>query len=491
MADYQQNFLASLHGGMDFGQRMKGIGDQSKLNQLAAQSYSTPPDQRDSLLAQMAGVDAGSAFQAEKQMAYSDERRNTNMVNMAKLLTNAPPQARAGLYRSMVPTLSRFGLSEMPQEYNDQTAPMIDQAAQSIVQAYQGQGGGMLQSQKIGADGFIYNTFRDGRMVNTGIKADRQAWFRDQEGFAPEIVNKDGTTTQLGGASGGTNFTTSDGVPFDVSQVTDPYVRQQILSNPDAYGMAPSGTRATLPATNVSPAQYGSRTRPSAAQSAADSARAKIDVENANFENELEQQRRLKEQEARIEADKAGAVQTAKDQAERAAQAPKRIKQYEQALTASKSVRDALGKAINLVGATTTGWAGARMRNIEGSDAFDLNSQIETVKANLGFDRLQEMRDNSPTGGALGAIAVQELVALQSTIANLDPNQSADQLKSNLQKVEQHYQNWETAVRNALDDERRNGTAAPSGGQRTIVRTGTSNGRKVIQYSDGSVEYGN
>jgi len=138
MADFQQNFLASLHGGTDFGQRMKGIGDQSKLNQLAAQSYSTPPDQRDSLLAQMAGVDAGAAFQAEKQMAYSDERRNTNMVNMAKLLTNAPPQARAGLYRSMVPTLSRFGLSDLPQDYTPETAPIIDKAAQSLVQAYQG-----------------------------------------------------------------------------------------------------------------------------------------------------------------------------------------------------------------------------------------------------------------------------------------------------------------------------------------------------------------
>jgi len=120
------------------GEMGRERGQQNQLNQLASLAYSAPAEQRDSILSQAASVDAGAAQGIEKQMAYSDERRNTNMVNMAKLLTNAPPQARAGLYRSMVPTLSRFGLSEMPQEYNDQTAPIIDKAAQSIVQAYQG-----------------------------------------------------------------------------------------------------------------------------------------------------------------------------------------------------------------------------------------------------------------------------------------------------------------------------------------------------------------
>lgn len=36
---------------------------------------------------------------------------------------------------------------------------------------------------------------------------------------------------------------------------------------------------------------------------------------------------------------------------------------------------------------------------------------------------------------------------------------------------------------------KRNGFAAPSAPQRSIVRTGTANGRKVVQYSDGTVDY--
>ena len=42
-----------------------------------------------------------------------------------------------------------------------------------------------------------------------------------------------------------------------------------------------------------------------------------------------------------------------------------------------------------------------------------------------------------------------------------------------------------------MGDLRNQITGSAAQGGRTVVRTGTSNGRKVIQYSDGSVEYGN
>ena len=138
MADFQQNFLASLGAGYNFGQQIKQQQDTSKLNQLASQAYGAAPEQRDSILSQTAAVDAGAAGQLERQMGYSDERRNASMMNMARLLTGAPEQARPGLYRSMVPTLAKFGMSELPQDYNAQTAPIIDKAAQSIMSALNG-----------------------------------------------------------------------------------------------------------------------------------------------------------------------------------------------------------------------------------------------------------------------------------------------------------------------------------------------------------------
>ena len=260
----------------------------------------------------------------------------------------------------------------------------------------------------------------------------------------------------------------------------------------DAF-LAQRGQRASAaaPAPAVAPGSFGtpasaSLARPSPAQEAAATERAKLQAQL----DYLPQQQAIETQGA---IDRAVGTERGKAQVEREAAAPKRIKQYEQAIGAAGGVMTSIDNAIKLVGPTTTGWGGARLRNIEGTDAYNLAAEIETIKANLGFDRLQQMRDNSPTGGALGAIAVQELVALQSTIANLDPNQSDDQIKQNLERVKKHYEGWVSAVEQALVDERRGSQTQPqaAGGQRTIVRTGTSNGRKVIQYSDGSVEYGN
>jgi hypothetical protein len=97
----------------------------------------------------------------------------------------------------------------------------------------------------------------------------------------------------------------------------------------------------------------------------------------------------------------------------------------------------------------SAGTLGSPLSLIPGTSARDLAANLETIKANLGFDRLQQMRDSSPTGGALGQVAVQELVALQSTVASLDNAQSPAQLRANLKKIQGHYQRWRDAVRKA------------------------------------------
>jgi hypothetical protein len=106
-----------------------------------------------------------------------------------------------------------------------------------------------------------------------------------------------------------------------------------------------------------------------------------------------------------------------------------------------KEVKDAKG----LVGWNTAGVGGV-LANIPATDARNLSAKLQTIKANLGFDRLQQMRAESPTGGALGAVAVQELVALQATVASLDQLQGSAQLGTALDKIETHYTNWKNAV---------------------------------------------
>ena len=82
-----------------------------------------------------------------------------------------------------------------------------------------------------------------------------------------------------------------------------------------------------------------------------------------------------------------------------------------------------------------------------GSDTRDMKETIESIKGNLGFDRLKQMRDNSPTGGAVGQLSDRELRVLSSTIENLDVLQSTDLLRRNLNKVRDFYTAWEDDLR--------------------------------------------
>ena len=49
-----------------------------------------------------------------------------------------------------------------------------------------------------------------------------------------------------------------------------------------------------------------------------------------------------------------------------------------------------------------TGMAGAAMEDIPGTKSHDVSKLVDSLKANIGFNTLNRMRQNSPTGGALG-----------------------------------------------------------------------------------------
>lgn len=139
----------------------------------------------------------------------------------------------------------------------------------------------------------------------------------------------------------------------------------------------------------------------------------------------------------------------------------KQRRSAEAAVNQAGRVISKVDEAAKLVGNLSAG-LGSSMARIPGSDARNLQSALETIKANLGFAELQAMRDASPTGGALGAIAVQELVALQSTIASLDQAQSPDQLLKNLGQVRRHYDNWRKAVQQSQQEGPAQSGAPPS-----------------------------
>jgi hypothetical protein len=75
--------------------------------------------------------------------------------------------------------------------------------------------------------------------------------------------------------------------------------------------------------------------------------------------------------------------------------------------------------ALDLVGFDTTGLVGDVMSRISGTSATDLEAVLTTLKANIGFDRLQQMRNASVTGGALGNVSNREIELLYNSMAPL------------------------------------------------------------------------
>jgi hypothetical protein len=181
------------------------------------------------------------------------------------------------------------------------------------------------------------------------------------------------------------------------------------------------------------------------------------------------------EPEARSVAYKTATLDFRKDLEESRKQEVRQKKQDQFSNTAGiiDNVMNTLDTAVKQTGTFTAGTFGTPLSFLPGTAAKDLASNLETIKANLGFDRLQQMRDASPTGGALGQVAIQELVALQSTVASLDNQQSPSQLKKNLNKVKGHYEKWRATVKKAMEQnaETIGETQAPSStGGWSIVR---------------------
>jgi len=88
------------------------------------------------------------------------------------------------------------------------------------------------------------------------------------------------------------------------------------------------------------------------------------------------------------------------------------------------------------------GWTGL-LSALPETDAGVLARYLETIKANVGFRALQEMRDNSPTGGALGNVSELELKQLNAVKGSLEIRTTAEQLLETLDTVE-------TSTRRAL-----------------------------------------
>lgn len=119
----------------------------------------------------------------------------------------------------------------------------------------------------------------------------------------------------------------------------------------------------------------------------------------------------------------------------------------------SGTVNSLIDNALQQAGPWTTGFVGSVASLVAGTPAHDLSKTLTGIQANLGFETLQDMRDNSPTGGALGQVSNIELELLQSAWGSVMLSQSEPQLRQNLERIKQIKAQFIDAKKRAYEDD--------------------------------------
>jgi hypothetical protein len=99
-----------------------------------------------------------------------------------------------------------------------------------------------------------------------------------------------------------------------------------------------------------------------------------------------------------------------------------------------KVLDDSITKAKGLLSKWTTSYGGM-IANLPATESKRLSNLLDTIKANVGFTELQSLRDNSPTGGALGQVSEMENRLLQSVLGSLDQTGDMGDLAETLDTV--------------------------------------------------------
>jgi hypothetical protein len=115
----------------------------------------------------------------------------------------------------------------------------------------------------------------------------------------------------------------------------------------------------------------------------------------------------------------------------------------------SSLVGEDIDRAVNIANTAPSTGAWSILNAVPGTPQGDLAGLIETIEANVGFAELQQMRENSPTGGALGAVSERELALLNATMGNLKQSQSREQFVYNLERLKRQLESSKQAIQDA------------------------------------------
>lgn len=475
------DIFGALQSGWNMGQQMGEQKRKSALADLLGKAATSQGPQRQQYVAQAYGEDPGVAMQAERAFGQQEDERAERLRERARMLVALPPQMRPQAYASIVPELQQMGLGEgIPPQWSDDLLPTVEAIATSG-QSQNVPAGFDAAHRTLVAAGFQPGTpeYARGMRIEAGLepgfgKSAPRSMTVDINGV-PTQVTFDPTTQRyipatLGGApQGGPVGATPQqgGDPFGFlaqagATVTSGYRskadNERVDGVPNSYHLT-GQARDIVPPTDPQQAAF-------IRQQAAANGLEVIDEgdhwhleprpqggvpivgrpkEVEAYAEELAKGQaglQLAPAQAAAKAEETRAVETAKADVKRDAAAPKRTAKARFEIDRASRVESAIDRALGQADWNATGLVGGALSSIPGTDAYNLARTVDEIKANIGFREIQTMRDNSPTGGALGQVAIQELQMLQATLGSLDQAQDGDQLRATLQRIKESMARW-------------------------------------------------
>lgn len=270
----------------------------------------------------------------------------------------------------------------------------------------------------------------------------------DPRDVGASIVGTDGTPQGVSGGFGagsppqaapGLQGSTTSPAGNAVKFIFPPGTPPEVIAAAQASAMS-SGDLAQGQQIGAPVAQGGALVSPTQAQSAFSTETGKQAAQTAG-------------EQARIPIDAAGeaAKITAKGQATRQLDAPLARQTLTGVSTGYDNMISSVDQILASPGLSRAVGVGSYIPGIRGGSKVDADALITALKSQVGFNVLQNMRDMSKTGGALGQISDKEEELLQNNLAALSTDQSPAQFRQQLMRIRQFAVQSKQRMQGAFD----------------------------------------
>lgn len=490
------DMLGAVNRGVEYGK-------QNRLAKLAGQAYTTAPEGRNALLGEIASISPQAAQRIQTGFQANQAAEQKIEINHAKRLNGAAtyvaraakqseetgnPAMVEGAFQAVRPYLAQLTGKPIPEHWDPQMLPLVYQAIAQTGGDNLSDAPSQVQAFKYMTQGLTPEEAAEARKINLGL-APRQSSAAIKY---KEVMGSDGRKrlvamdprevgVQVVGQGGGFQQSAPAPQASMDSLLAEANERVQNGENPDeveAWLRQQAAQAGMQPQTAPASAGGGNAfTSPTEAQSAYNKAQATNQAETEAMRARLP----IEQQKAQQKADIA---KQAKGREVRKGLVST-TSLLDRLANAAKELRDAPGLS-GIVGVE------GHFPDYPGGEAAHARALLETLKSQIGFGVLQNMREMSPTGGALGQVSEMENRLLQQNLAALGTNQSEADFKKSLNKVIQYANDSKNRLQRAYqttygDSSDSQGVMPPGG---TVPRSGGDVSQQGAQQQPGGLSPG-